>query len=1049
MSGWAVMWREAVAEFRAGLHSGIVPLIFIGLTLYLLMCLTNAGYVEKMGGGEVPRNAASLIYLMASGCMFFLFFAWAWVFARPLLRDRSVFLHEVVLALPVNLKALLWGRYLGAVLLAVLLSASILVGFLVTPVLEWLSLVPDGAIGPVPWMALGFAFLWLLVPAACGLGALYFLAALRGRGLAAPFAVAAGLMLLWMFAVVVLKEGHINPVLGASIDPSLFTHGLQTVEGWGPAQKTTGLLPLDVPLLINRALWCLLPLLALAWALARTGREDLALERTARQQKVKKAALLLPAGPRPPALDGTGRLHWGRALLTEAAWQAARLLRGRAFRAGVLLLLALGVLSAFIHVVWHGEGPMVPRLELSLPLLKSAIFLVIAFAVAALAGLLARADDLPGFGEMLDAAPAPDYVRLFGRALAVLAVTLVLSLLPGLSGLIVALLAAPWAAVDPGFALSYPLLMLAPPLLELAMLALLLHAICRRAGLAYAASMLLTFFLVLNHELELVSFPLAEMGIAPKASLSGLTGWGPWLSYLLALDGFKLALCLLLVALAGLALPRGTEERRLSLAGARLRGPVGLAGVVALLLLAGIGLPFASRLDADDGGHSRHNAELEGAAWERQWTADLLPLRVAGGDLRLTIDPASRLVRGEWRLEGVQGRRLDAELPHGFQLQAASIGGQPVPAKQVADHLILELGDCTDCSLELRWTVQVPQWSAEGEPTWLTRAGLWLRESDIVPRLGLDPARLLRAALPRQRQGLPADIPSLPAVLAVSAAGLAPTGNWRWQLVQGENLIGQGRTSGPLAFAALWAPGAITQRLDGVEISHDASRSGMVPALIQDVEAMRACVGHWLGAVPPVTRLAQWPRGLGQPARVDDLLLLAEAPGWDVADQGMGRRLRRVEIATALARAELLARSDLRQGPGSVWLADGVAGAIGLACVRETDGADAFAQVLARQQEKARLAVAGSDVPVGPLDRAAPNGWASAYAPLAALDWLDGQGPGGITRLLDLVRQGATVPAALETVLGREEAARLLAAPRLQDKAVTNAAATGAGSSSR
>ncbi|MCC4620780.1 hypothetical protein LL965_12030 [Xanthomonas cassavae CFBP 4642] len=93
MSAAQLLLQEARAELRAGLRSGIVGLVFVGLAGYLLMCLTNADYVQQMGGTDIPRNAPSLIYLMSTGCMFFLFFAWAWVFAQPLLRDRQADLH--------------------------------------------------------------------------------------------------------------------------------------------------------------------------------------------------------------------------------------------------------------------------------------------------------------------------------------------------------------------------------------------------------------------------------------------------------------------------------------------------------------------------------------------------------------------------------------------------------------------------------------------------------------------------------------------------------------------------------------------------------------------------------------------------------------------------------------------------------------------------------------------------------------------------------------------------------------------------------------------
>ena len=256
MNTFALLLRETWVEARAGLRSGIPLLVFLGLTGYLLMSLTNADYVQKMGASDIARNAPSLIYLMSCGCMFFLFFAWAWVFAQPALRDRKAQLEEVLLTLPLSLPALLWGRFIGAALVGGLLASSLIVGFLVSPVLGWLGWVPAASIGAPVWSALGFAWIALLLPVSTGIGALYYLLALRSRGLAAPFGLATVLMLLWMFAVVVLKGGHINPLLAASLDPSLFTFAQAQIETWSAAQKSQALLALTPGFWLNRALWC-------------------------------------------------------------------------------------------------------------------------------------------------------------------------------------------------------------------------------------------------------------------------------------------------------------------------------------------------------------------------------------------------------------------------------------------------------------------------------------------------------------------------------------------------------------------------------------------------------------------------------------------------------------------------------------------------------------------------------------------------------------------------------------------------------------------------
>ena len=1002
MNGFAVVMREAWVEARAGLRSGIPLLVFLGLTGYLLMSLTNADYVQKMGASDIARNAPSLIYLMSCGCMFFLFFAWAWVFAQPALRDRKAQLEEVLLALPVSLPALLWGRFIGAALVGGVLASSLIVGFLVSPVLGWLGWVPPASIGAPMWSALGFAWVALLLPVSTGIGALYYLLALRSRGLAAPFGLATVLMLLWMFAVVVLKGGYINPLLAASLDPSLFTFAQAQVETWSAAQKSQSLLALTPGFWLNRALWCGLPLLVLAVVLARTDRQGLMGRRSgtvlAEPPMALASNLRLP-GPLTAS-------QWPLALWCEARWQVRQLFARRICWVALGLLLAMGVLSGFVHGVWHARGPMVPRADLTLPLLSSALFLVIAFIVAALVGLVCRRDDVEGFGAMLQATPAPAWLRLLGRVACVLMATLALALVPGIASLLISAMAAP-DSLAPGFVLIYQALVFAPPLLELAMLTVLVHACVRRSGLAYAASMLLTFFLVLNHELGLVTYPAYAMAIPAHVATSLLTGWAPWLPYLSTLALWKLAGCVVMVGLAALALPRGPQRRRL----VEVRqGLFGLPG--ALLALGGIGLlgsgVLLHRQLVEQGDYRSVTQErAERADWERRWLPGAGAWQVAGGRLQVHVDSATRQVHGQWALEAVVASHLDAELPPGLQVTAVSVMDRPAAFEQAGEHLRVPLDDCTasGCRVQLTWHVSANGWPSEGEAFWLGPQGVWLEARRVVPRLGLDSERLLRAPVQRAEAGLTPEPPHLPAGSAVSVEAVAPAGDWQWQ-VEIDGQASTGSSTGPLDFAY------------GGPLAAEASRKQTAAQIHEDLDLMSACVARRLGNPPSTVQLRQWPNGMGASRLSDGHLLLSQSPDWDVAPVGVGRWTRRAHIAELLARQQLIDASDLRQAPGYLWLSEGVAAAVGLLCVGDTDGADARATLVKLLAEDLTRALGNDGEPIATLADARANGWAAAYAPLASLDWVAAQPPAQLTAMTAAIRNGQGWPAAIQPLLG-------------------------------
>jgi hypothetical protein len=677
-------------------------------------------------------------------------------------------------------------------------------------------------------------------------------------------------------------------------------------------------------------------------------------------------------------------------------------------------------------------------------------YMIIVFMAAGMVGVAARRDEQPGIGEMLDAAPAPCHVRLVGRAAAAVTITALLAVLPGVSGILVTAMVAPES-----LRLLQPIVLLltvlTPALLEISAFTLLLHALIRRKGPAYAASMLVAFIAVVNFETDLVSYPPLQIGRPVRIGLSGLTGLTPWLEKIALGDGFKLALVLLLLALAALLVRRGTDSgwrarwwtvrRRLS------------AGSVAVVLAACLALAyFSGRLHQRfvvEGGYEPLERQLASdAAWETRWAREQGAFSTTGGRVELEVDSVHRQLHGHWRLRGVRSATgvLHAELPFGLQVTGSRVQGREVVPVIEEDHLALPLDGCAEagCEVELSWSLAATGW-AEGErPSWLQRDGCWLHAPEVMPRLGFDADRVLRTPYDRQRFGLPEQIhlPGWESSLPSGAA--APAGRWTWRVTVDDGgsrqHIREDELEGLLDFAAVWGPSMAQTEIAGVTLRHDRSRVATAAAVAEDLADMQAGVARWLGVHPDIHGVAQWPRELGDSTVSGQWLLLAEDPHWDVAEQGVGRWVRRAEIAEALARRVVRDACDLREGEGAVWLNDGLPGAIGLLCVAETDGLEALAALLSRGADQVTQTLAASSVPVGPLKDALTDGWAADYAPLAAFNWVSGQTPQRLAMLLEQVRSSGDVAAALTTVAGADVAEVMLGLPNASDMHVAGAA---------
>ena len=360
--------------------------------------------------------------------------------------------------------------------------------------------------------------------------------------------------------------------------------------------------------------------------------------------------------------------------------------------------------------------------------------------------------------------------------------------------------------------------------------------------------------------------------------------------------------------------------------------------------------------------------------------------------------------------------------------------------------------------MELELVVRGDGWSAEGESPWLHPSGVWLRAADLLPVLGHDPDRLVRAPDQRRFHGLDPVPGDVAAGALAPAAGVAPAGDWRWSVTfagTGRDAGGAasaavattGRTAGPLDFATAWWPGApIETRRGGVAVLHGPQRARDVAGVLDDLREMSDCVAATLGRAPAVRTVLQAPRERGETALYGDLLWLPENEGWDIAGEGFGRWQRRATIAAALAARQTTDGADLRKEPGEDWLRIGVPGWAGLECVRREDGADAWLDLQARASDQVVEALGALDAPAVGVAAAGDALWAREYTPLATVGWVESIGLAdaamAIGELVAEVRGGAPLADALAEVVGLATAEALLGPPAASDVLVAEAERT-------
>ena len=1037
-------WREA----RETLRGPQIPLIVAGLVGYLLIVLTSAEYLRQLGAADIPRNSPHIVFMMTSGEGFWLIFAWAWVFAQVVTRDRDAELQELVLAAPVSLQGLMLARFAGAFTVACLLGLATPLAFLLVPPLEAISLLPAG---PTPWNAMWWSFFVFVVPSALGLGALYTTVALKTRSVAGPFGASAVVVVIWMVAMIIIRGGGFDRDMATWLDPTAFAEVEYQTERWTPAQKASSMLALSAPLLVNRLLWTLPFLSVMAWTLIRLRREALAVVRAPKKRRTRAA----PVGP--PSLEpleplASRRPSWVATALSEARWHLTVSAGGWGFRFAAFLFVLVGVGGAFVHVVAHADGPFIPRPALLSRLLVQFSYVGMVFVIAGFVGVMARRDFRPGFVELVDCAPAPMGARVVGRALAAALLTLALAILPTLSGWVVTAFVAP-SSFDFFEPLLYNATTFFPALLEVCAVTLAAHALIRPAGAAHALTMLLVFIAVINHEATLIAYPPAQLAIPVRVTLSELSGLESWVWPLAAGDAFKLGFVLLCVSLAWVAWPRGTATTirdRFAMAGKRLRGGAGALVATSLVILLGFGWLLHDRLVTEGEFANLEGERLDRATWEKRWWNEAEPYSVQGGQLSALLKPTERKIDVTWTLHGVQskGQELHLGLPHGLRLERALLDSRELPVESAYDHAVVKLAGCEPaCDVELHLSGSLRGWPAEGELPWISSTGIYARAADFVPTLGHAPERKLRGVTVRREHGLPDTPEGQPARALRPAIGVAPAGEWRFVVEVGEggDTVGlEGVVAGPLDFALAWRP-ELAERTDsgGIQAWHGPAHRETAQQVLEDVQVMRDCVEARLGGPVQVSQVLQAPRGLGPLALHGTMLWIPEDEGWDVAAEGFGRWQRRAAIGSALAARGLAENVDLRAEAGSRWLSDGVAGWVGLECVHEQDGHDAWVAILERRSDQVVEAFGALSAPIQGLAADGDADWVGVYAPLAVQGWAMSIGSREAFLIVDEVRQrvdgGQGFSDALAASVGLQAAAHLLGPPNASEVGVAAA----------
>jgi ABC-2 type transport system permease protein len=657
---WTVTGFEVRSELRR-MSTWVYFGLLFALTFVMMAAMAGTWPDFDIGSrvqlANAPRPVANLIVVISILAVPIT----SALAGRAVHRDFETRIHPLFFTTPVSKAAYLGGRYLGTVIVNLLVLLAVPLGAMLAAAMPFAD--PD-RIGPFRLDAYALPFAVMVIPNVLVTAALFLVLAALTRRVLANQVGGVALLLAWtvsrLFATAIDEDwvAHLSDPFGAA--PLNWS-----TRYWTVAEQNALAMPLGAPLLVNRALWLLVGLAILAYGIdrfrfAQFARED---ERRPPQGAGEEAPSLAArlTLPRPRlSFDRRARLAQLAAMTRDGTRRIVR---------GVWFWILAGLCVAFMLIFAAELGSIYgtetyPVTYQVLELLQGSFGLFLIVIITIYAGELVWEERETGAAQIHDALPVPTWIPFAAKTLALIAMSAVLLAVAMVTGMLVQA-ANGYFRFEPGLYLR-ELFGLALP--NFALLVVLVMTIQSLVNHKYLGHLLAVVFWIGAPWLHATVLPhnLFHYSFTPETFYSDMNGYGhtlePWGWYML----FWAGVAVLLAVLSNLFWVRGMETGgrwRTRLARLRFRRPALAASLVALALVAGTGgfiLHNTVRLNEWE---SADEEERIVVAYEKLYKRhqSLPQPRITAVTLEVDIHPEERdvRIRGAYRLVNRSGRPIE------------------------------------------------------------------------------------------------------------------------------------------------------------------------------------------------------------------------------------------------------------------------------------------------------------------------------------------------------------------------------------------------------
>ncbi len=755
---------SGVLRFELRAHAGKLTFLVAASFFGFLGFVTAAsGFGPEDVNLNGPYAIANAMGLLSLGTAFSL----TLFCAQSVLRDDEHQMTEIVYSTAVTKRDLLFGRFLGSFLAAVLAFAAAPVGM----ALGALAARDAARIGPFALVNYAWPFAVLALPSMFFVGALLFAVAALTRSSLATYVAGVALYVLYLAGALAsdspLMAGTSPTADGlaraALLDPFGMSAFFAQTQFLTPAERNVNLLALEGSFLGNRLLVLLIGALALALAYR--------FFRLALPAGSSRRVVVTPEASTPRttsyqrASTETGAAAWLRALASRTALEIRMSLAGWPFLA--LLVLFAGSMSIEMWQSFRTNEygtALLPTTSLVLDRLQGTLLPFGILVIVYWSAELVWRDRAVSVHEIVDATPSPNGLFLASKLLTLSALVVALTLAGVLTGIAFQVALGP-VSIEAPLYLSL-LVFTGIPLVLLAALAVFLQTLAPNRYVGMLGMVLVTIFW---HRGSLGGFrhPLLRFAWAPEVGHSDLSGFSPLAGTFGWLMLFGALLAGLMTILATGLWRRGTEGRLFARLRAFPRSSWLAFGAVGIVWLALTGFLYRQS-NVVNAYESREETLAWRAAYERAYRhLEAAPrLLVAAQSVTVDLYPEEgrARARGTLRLENRTATGIDSiwiATRRDLRSVALSVDGRKpaeADARFAMHRFSLSSPLAPGASTELAFDALLERrgLAADGDALEeIVPNGSFLLGSRFLPTVGFRFTTMIRDARERQRQGLP------------------------------------------------------------------------------------------------------------------------------------------------------------------------------------------------------------------------------------------------------------------------------------------------------